>query len=586
VKLFRRSASVIVVAAGVTAIASACSSSSTGLGGSDIVIEPDGATFLITDGGMIPIIVNESGTISVAPGSDAMLPTLPGSDATTTTTTPGFDATATTTMPGSDATVTTTMPGSDATTTTMTGSDATTTMPLPDGSCPDTGAPAACSATVASGAIVLSSSYLTAAAGGIGMGGYAYAYNDSQNDAGGTSASCLAASAMCTSGMTDISNSTGTHYGAGIGFNLNQAQSTGCSSMPINPYTVPSGSVGLSYTISNLPPGGARIAIGNFTSGTAGAGNQDYCATLTAASGTIPWAQFNSQCWVNTAGDFLTGPPTAPIHVEFQLPSGAAAASFNFCVESVKFATTLGDSGTTTTTTNCNGSSCCEPTSGPDANGNGVFSCYTFKQGTPNDKTFCGYNGSESAYTGGGSGACQAGALAYNDTVTNVAGNSGFFAAFPSSNSAWGQGAYCGMCVNVTYAGKTDMATIVDECATCSDSTEHIDLSANLARDLGIGVGTVAGDPTGVTWKAVACPITSNGGNIEVVWNSSGQAYFQNVVWPVKSVSGASQMDGFWNVSAGATVTLTDLIGHQITATMPGASGGSLGKQFPSTCTN
>jgi hypothetical protein len=45
-------------------------------------------------------------------------------------------------------------------------------------------------------------------------------------------------------------------------------------------------------------------------------------------------------------------------------------------------------------------------------------------------------------------------------------------------------------------------------------------------------------------------------------------------------------MDGFWNVSAGATVTLTDLIGHQITATMPSASGGSLGKQFPSTCTN
>jgi hypothetical protein len=113
-------------------------------------------------------------------------------------------------------------------------------------------------------------------------------------------------------------------------------------------------------------------------------------------------------------------------------------------------------------------------------------------------------------------------------------------------------------------------------------------LSAALARDLGIGVGTTAGNPTGVTWAAVACPIptSQNNGNITVVWNASGQAYFQNVVWPVASVSGATQSNGFWSVNAGATVTLTDLIGHTITATMPGASGGSLGKQFPSTCTN
>jgi hypothetical protein len=229
------------------------------------------------------------------------------------------------------------------------------------------------------------------------------------------------------------------------------------------------------------------------------------------------------------------------------------------------------------------------PAAGPVADGDGEFTCYTFAQGTVGDKTFCGYQGSEAAGPGG-AGACQVGQLNESDTVPNVGTNPEYFAAFPSSNPAWGQGAYCGMCVNVTYVGMTLTATIVDECASCGDSVDHIDLSANLARALGIGVGTVNGNPNGVTWVTVACPITSNGGNIEVVWNSNGQAYFQNVVWPVKSVSGGTQTDGFWSVNPGASVTLTDLIGHQITATMPAFAGFptalSLGKQFPSDCTN
>jgi hypothetical protein len=306
--------------------------------------------------------------------------------------------------------------------------------------------------------------------------------------------------------------------------------------------------------------------------------------TLTSASGTVPWTAFNTQCWSNT-GTFLSGPPAAPTHIEFQLPSSSAQSSFNFCVESVGFATTLStpDSGSTGPT--CNGNSCCQPSAGPAAKGNGVFTCYTFAQGTPGNKTYCGYQGSESGGPGGG-GACQSGNLNYNDTVPNVGPSPGYFAAFPSSNGAWGQGAYCGMCVNVSYGGKTLTATIVDECATCGDSPEHIDLSAHLARDLGIGVqvgnSSTTGSPTGVTWAAVACPVT---GNIQAVWNgnqSGGQVYFQNVTFPVKSVSGASQSNGFWSpVANGSTHTLTDMEGHQVTAVI---KTGDIGVQFPATC--
>jgi hypothetical protein len=241
------------------------------------------------------------------------------------------------------------------------------------------------------------------------------------------------------------------------------------------------------------------------------------------------------------------------------------------------------------------GSSCCEPSSGPAANADGSLTCYTFAQGSPNNRTFCGYQGTETAYTGGGSGACQTGGLANTDSVPNVGTNPSYFAAFPGPGGGFASGAYCGMCINVTYAGTTLMATVVDECPSasnpeCAVGSNHLDLSAALARDLGFGVGSVVGNPTGVTWETAACPISANDGNIVVVWNSSGQAYFQNVVWPVVGVSGATQNNGFWTVNAGATVTLTDLIGHTLTVTMPGVAAFptavNLGKQFPSTCTN
>ena len=196
----------------------------------------------------------------------------------------------------------------------------------------------------------------------------------------------------------------------------------------------------------------------------------------------------------------------------------------------------------------------CTWTGGPSST-NGEITCYWFGQGTAKGggcgsfKTYCGYCGTESGSNNGGT--CPTG---ITDGVPNT--GTSYFAAFPVGS--FGQGTYCGMCVDVTWMGKTITATIVDECATCPTSS-HIDLSLTAAVALGLGQGTTTGDPkTGVTWKAVDCPVT---GNIVGVFNgSSQQIYFQNVTFPVaKAVAGghtATQAFGYWDfgVAVGGNV--------------------------------
>jgi hypothetical protein len=219
---------------------------------------------------------------------------------------------------------------------------------------------------------------------------------------------------------------------------------------------------------------------------------------------------------------------------------------------------------------------------------NGELTCYWFGQGTSKGsssecttyKTACGYCGTEagSATTG-----CPTNVT---DNLPNVA-NGGYFAALDTS--VFGQGAVCGMCVEVSFGGKSLVATVVDECATCNGVTGHVDLS--LPAALALGLSTANGDPkSGVTWKAVDCAVT---GNIVGVFNGlyAGQIYFQNVVFPVaKAVAGghtATQRFGFWDFGTavgGQSVTLTDTLGHVVMGTLPTSSGGSVGTQFPMTC--
>ncbi|MGH7436407.1 MAG: hypothetical protein ACRENE_12105, partial [Polyangiaceae bacterium] len=299
-------------------------------------------------------------------------------------------------------------------------------------------------------------------------------------------------------------------------------------------------------------------------------------------------------CWDNT-GTYLTGAPATATHVEFQVTSDASTTPFDFCVLSVAFATSSSSSSSSGGSSSGSGSSSsssgggspgCTWSSGPNTS-SGELTCYWFGQGTSTGggcssyKTYCGYCGTE---TGGGGGTCPTG---ITDSISNVSTGS-YFAAFPVGS--FGQGSYCGMCVDVSYQGKTLTATIVDECATCTNSSGHIDLSLGAAATLGVGQGGSTGDPTnGVTWKAVACPVT---GDIVAVFNgSSSQIYFQNVAFPVASASAggntASQSSGFWNFNnlvGGKSVTLKDTLGHQITGTIPTSSGQSIGAQFPQTC--
>jgi hypothetical protein len=428
----------------------------------------------------------------------------------------------------------------------------------------------ACTATVSSGAIALTSNYLPASV--IANGGYAYAYNDMKG-----STACLDSTALCGTGTTAVADAAGTIWGAGIGINLNQAQWTAANPTPaVNNYAATG--TGITYALSNLPPQGARIIIDN--------GGANYCAPVAAASGTVNWASFNTKCWDNS-GTFLTAAPATATHIQFQVTADAATTAFSLCVTQVAFATTMApppDAGTGDGGTSAGG---CAWTGGPST-GSGELTCYYFGQGTatgsgcPSYKTYCGYCGTETGSNTGGT--CASG---ITDTVANT--STAYFAAFPIGT--FGQGKYCGMCVDVSYAGKTITATIVDECATCTNSAGHIDLSLSAAAALGVGQGSATGDPkNGVTWNAVACSVS---GNIVAVFNSgsSGQIYFQNVAFPVASATAGgatgNQQNGYWNFGglvAGKSVTLTDTLGHTVTGTIPTSSGGSIGVQFPTTC--
>jgi hypothetical protein len=196
-------------------------------------------------------------------------------------------------------------------------------------------------------------------------------------------------------------------------------------------------------------------------------------------------------------------------------------------------------------------------------------------------KTACGYLGTESGNPN--SGGC--GQTSFTDSLQNIA-NPTYFAAY-KDNSA-NSPSYCGLCAQISYGGHTIVATIVDDCATCDD-TGHLDLSMSAANALGLTSG--AGDPrSGVTWSAVSCDVT---GDIVALYNGgyAGQIYFQNVVFPVTSATAGGHTGnpsyGYWDFGtsvAGQSVTLHDALGHSVTGTIPGSSGGSTGTQFPANC--
>jgi len=233
----------------------------------------------------------------------------------------------------------------------------------------------------------------------------------------------------------------------------------------------------------------------------------------------------------------------------------------------------------------------CTWAEGPSAT-NGGLTCYWFAQGTAIDeqtcpggyKTYCGYCGSETGERPQGGDQVWCPIYDVVSTVQNI--STTHFAALPPGPLG-DNGQNCGMCIEITYQGRSVVATVVDSCPSCL-TDEHVDLSLSAAEALGMTeqIGQVE---SGVTWRVVGCPVT---GDIQVNFNGSQtrQVYFQNPAFPIASASSdgtpASLIVGFWDFGkemAGQEVTLTDVMGHTVTATVPSAPG-SLGVQFELSC--
>ena len=125
----------------------------------------------------------------------------------------------------------------------------------------------------------------------------------------------MAPNSLCVAGTTGAWNPpAGTVWGVGFGVNL-------------SPFSTPvqlSGT-GVTVALTGLPAG-----VG-MTVGVAG-----YCAVITAATQTIPWTSFNTQCWDPAKGVALTGPPNSS-NFQFQASSRTTAGSFDFCVTALSF---------------------------------------------------------------------------------------------------------------------------------------------------------------------------------------------------------------------------------------------------------
>jgi hypothetical protein len=228
-------------------------------------------------------------------------------------------------------------------------------------------------------------------------------------------------------------------------------------------------------------------------------------------------------------------------------------------------------------------------TFGPSYDGTASFTWYYFGQGTHQQdgyyETACGYQGSEAGNAGQNS----------VDMVLNVAtaspASNRYFAAVPStSSSSFDAVNDCGACAEITNGGAKIVATVIDACPKDTNppcqSAGHLDLSTSAFNALGYPVG----DPTGTTWRFVACPVS---GNVQARLKSGNvdQVYLENTVFPIVAVSANGQPAnhlsyGAWQLAngapaGGATLTMTDVQGHAVTASVPGG-GGDMGVQFPS----
>jgi len=115
--------------------------------------------------------------------------------------------------------------------------------------------------------------------------GYDFGFSD-----GLGSTYCVDANSLCAAGTTLAPDPPAyTIWGAGFGFSLSPL-TTLTNTTPVQL----TGS-GVSVTLSSLPTGGATARV------QVTVGITQYCALMTSASQTIPWASFNTECWQRPA---------------------------------------------------------------------------------------------------------------------------------------------------------------------------------------------------------------------------------------------------------------------------------------------
>ncbi len=169
----------------------------------------------------------------------------------------------------------------------------------------------------------------------VGMGGYAYTFNDAPAPVGtgmcspGAATACIDAAALCVSGTTGIASLSAPYncYGAGFGINVGQVS----GSPTAGTFMVPATSAGITYNLSGFPTiagGGMRIQ--------ATVAGTTYCAAINSGMGMVPWTSLTVACY-NSGGATLTAPPTALTNVEFTLDDGTAPTTYDICVTALSF---------------------------------------------------------------------------------------------------------------------------------------------------------------------------------------------------------------------------------------------------------
>ena len=93
----------------------------------------------------------------------------------------------------------------------------------------------------------------------------------------------------------------------------------------------PAGSTGLSYDFSYSGEGLFRLQI----DGPEGYPGQAWCHKLSAASGVIPWDEFNSACWNDSGTDYSGDVELETVMLYVEGPFAASDSAFDFCLNAI-----------------------------------------------------------------------------------------------------------------------------------------------------------------------------------------------------------------------------------------------------------